>query len=237
MCLFLDCGGEITMKKRTAQAEEKVVPKIIKNTDCFLHCFHCLSFITCTFWSFHTGINYIAGTVGKYWYFLIDPYSKTEKLVAMRSLCHTLDLHVHNYILSLTCSTMVSVWPAIWKIYLDSELIWIALPFPMLSPSLLMPNRTIPTLCIAAPSRPCLLRFQGRGPTCPSCWAADWLAAALHEGWVKWQTGPHNPAQPESRLFQELFFQSLQPSFKSWTTYHTISTPAVRKQQHSTALA
>lgn len=130
------------------------------------------------------------------------------------------------------------MWPEIWEIYWDSELICFAVPFLVLSPSPLLPNRTIPALCIAAPSRPCLLRFQGRGPTCRSCWAADWLAAALHEGWVKWQTGPHDPAQPDGRLFQELcFFQRLQPSFKSWTTYHTIFTPAVRKQRHSTALA
>lgn len=49
----------------------------------------------------------------------------------------------------------------------------------------------------------CLLRFQGRGPTCPSCWAADWPAAALHEGWVKSQEGPHDPAQPGNHLFQK----------------------------------
>lgn len=100
------------------------------------------------------------------------------------------------------------MWPEIWEIYWDSELIWFAVPFLVLSPSPLLPNRTIPALCIAAPSRPCLLRFQGRGPTCRSCWAADWLAAALHEGWVKWQTGPHDPAQPDGRLFQELCFFS-----------------------------
>lgn len=130
-------------------------------------------------------------------------------------------------------------WAEIWEIYWDSELIWFAVPFLVLSPSPLLQNRTIPALCIAAPSRPCLLRFQGRGPTCRSCWAADWLAAALHEGWVKWQTGPHDPAQPDGRLFQELcFFQGLQPSFKSWTTYHTIFTPAVREQPlHSLSVA
>ena len=49
----------------------------------------------------------------------------------------------------------------------------------------------------------CLLRFQGRGPTRPSCWAADWPAAALHEGWVKSQEGPHDPAQPGNHLFQK----------------------------------
>lgn len=51
-----------------------------------------------------------------------------------------------------------------------------------------------------------LLHFQGRGPTCSSCLAADWLAAALHEGWVKGQGGLHNPAQPGNHLFQMLFF-------------------------------
>lgn len=96
-------------------------------------------------------------------------------------------------------------------------------------------------LCIAAPSRPCLLRFQGRGPTRSSCWAADWLAAALHEGWVKWQTGPHDPAQPDSCLFQELFFfflifKDCSRLFKSWTAYHTIFTPAVRKQPFNSPL-
>lgn len=41
----------------------------------------------------------------------------------------------------------------------------------------------------------CLLCFQERDATCLSCWVADWLASALHEGRVKGQERLHDPAQ------------------------------------------
>lgn len=162
----------------------------------------------------------------------MDLHIKTWNLVAMW-LCNQPYLHAPNNLLAQTCSTVETS-----QTRCDQQhggFIWTQ----RLSGSqhrLARYRRCCycGILCIAAPSRPCLLRFQGCGPTCSSCWAADWLAAALHEGWVKWQTGPHDPAQPESCLFQELFlffnFQRLQPSFKSWTTYHTMFAPAVRKQ-------
>lgn len=77
----------------------------------------------------------------------------------------------------------------------------------------------------------CFLYYQGRGPTCSSCWAADWLAAALHEGWVKGQEGLHDPAQPGNHLFHKLSFWRLQTSFKSKTTCHLHS--FLHKSRHT----
>lgn len=78
----------------------------------------------------------------------------------------------------------------------------------------------------------CLLHFQGWGPTCSSCWAADWLAAALHEGWVKGQEGLHDPAQPGNQLFQKLSFWRLQTSLMSETTRrHRVS--FLHKSRHT----
>lgn len=42
-------------------------------------------------------------------------------------------------------------------------------------------------LSVLYPPFLCLFHFQGQCPTCSSCWVSDWLAAALHEGWVKGQ--------------------------------------------------
>lgn len=66
---------------------------------------------------------------------------------------------------------------------LDRALLWTAPPFGTLAPLLLLWNGTIPTLCIAAPSRPSASSVSKDAvQLAPSCWAADWLAAALHEG-------------------------------------------------------
>lgn len=70
-----------------------------------------------------------------------------------------------------------------WGVDLDRALLWTAPPFGTLAPLLFLWNGTIPTLCIAAPSRPSASSVSKDAvQLAPSCWAADWLAAALHEG-------------------------------------------------------
>lgn len=94
---------------------------------------------------------------------------------------------------------MVPVWPAIWEIYLDSKLIWITQPFPMLSPSLLLLNRTIPRTLYCCPVSPLPSPFP-RTRSNLSVLLGSWLAGSCPSWRVSkmadWTAQPRTAREP-----------------------------------------